>query len=380
MITRSAILSLVATLVVGINIRAAEPLNTIANLLPNHGPDNGIRGITLAPIEDQRLGPIGYGSKICEVALGEIAGIGATWISITPFGRMDNLESVDLLHDFEIPGKINRELIRQTAEQAHSQGLKVALIPHLYVMSGEWRGEILPRSDADFEEWFTAYDSFVASWARLAQEIGADLFSIGVEFKSSTNLHGERWRSTIELVRSIYKGPITYSANWDEIDQVEFWDAVDFIGVNAFWPLVKKPGEGYAVMKERATQISNQLEATSLLWNRPVLFTEFGVKSAKDSALAPWEWPEHCSKQSYDETYQAEAYEAVFETFTDQPWFAGLFIWKYFSDPFDNTQESVTGFSPRNKLAEDSLSFWFLNDWATCVTIPKSEYFLHASH
>ncbi|MCP4680528.1 MAG: hypothetical protein GY854_34600, partial [Deltaproteobacteria bacterium] len=44
-------------------------------------------------------------------------------------------------------------------------------------------------------------------------------------------------------------------------------------------------------------------------------------------------------------------------------WFEGLFIWKYISDPYDETQEAPTGFSPRGKKAETTLSSWFERSW-----------------
>jgi hypothetical protein len=333
------------------------------SLAPCAGAADRIRGVTLAPIEDGMLGPVGYGSARCEIAIEEVADLGATWISITPFGRMDDLEAIDLEHDFEIPVARNEELIRRTAAMARANGLKVAIIPHLYVMSGEWRGEIDPGSADAWCAWFEAYRAFVLGFAALAEEVGADLFSIGVEFKSSTNFYEDDWRALIAEIRRVYEGPLTYSANWDEVDAVPFWDALDAIGVNAFWPLAGKPGDGYEAMRERAARVADELEAISFFYDRPVLFTEMGVKSATDSALAPWEWPEHCADLRYDEAYQAEAYQAVFEALAPRPWFEGLFVWKYFSDPYDETQEARAGFSPRGKLAENVLARWYARSW-----------------
>lgn len=321
------------------------------------------RGVTLAPIEDGMLGPVGYGSARCEIAVEEIAALGATWISITPFGRMDDLTSVEIEPDFEIPIERNEELIRSTAAMAKARGLRVAIVPHVYVMSGEWRGEIDPGPEEAWRAWFAAYEAFAVRFARLAEEVGADLFSIGVEFKSSTNWREAEWRALIAAVRGAYSGPLTYSANWDEVEEVPFWDALDAIGVNAFWPLAQRPGDGYEAMRATARRVAEGLEGLSLFWDRPVLFTEMGVKSARDSALAPWEWPEHCGGLVYDEAYQADAYDAVLDELAPRPWFAGLFVWKYFSDPYDETQEIRAGFSPRGKLAEQALARWYGRSW-----------------
>jgi len=322
-----------------------------------------VRGVTLAPIEDLRLGAVGYGTARADTAVSELAEKGATWISVTPFGRMTHLSDSDILHDFEIPVAENEERLRHTIRVAHAAGLKVALIPHLYVMDGAWRGEIELPTEEEWEHWFVAYEGYLLRFARLAAEERVELLSIGVEFKSSTATRVPRWREVIARVRAVYPGPLTYSANWDEAAQVGFWDALDVIAVNAFWPLARKPGDGFAVMQERARQVADDLEDLALVHDRPVLLAEMGTKSAADAALAPWEWPEHCAALRYDEMYQAAAYQAVFEALATRAWFSGLFIWKYFSDPFDETQEAREGFSPRGKWGETVLFNWFTRSW-----------------
>ena len=325
-------------------------------------PD-GIRGLTIAPIEDGRYPGTGYGTAACQEALGHASDIGATWVSITPFGRMEDLEDTTVLHDFEIPANENEARIERTIADARARGLRVALIPHVYVMSGEWRGQIDPGYDEAWERWFTSYEEYLLRYARLAQRNGVELLSVGVEFKSSTNYRPERWRELIGKVREVYSGLLTYSSNWDEVDQVPFWDALDLIGVNAFWPLADEPSDGYDVMRQHAAEIALELESLYYHFARPVVLTEMGVKSAADSALAPWEWPEDCTGLDYDEGYQAEAYDALIGTLSREPWFYGLFVWKYFSDLHDDTQEKPTGFTPYGKRAEGVLSDWFFESW-----------------
>jgi hypothetical protein len=354
----SAILAAAAALL------AAWPVVGARRLLPTDtAPAWPIRGATLAPIEDGRLGPVGYGTALSELAIEELADLPAGWISLTPFGRMDDLDSTDILHDFEIPVEENEERIRRTALAVRAHGMRVALIPHLWVVSGQWRGRIDPGSEDGWRQWFDAYEEFLLRFARLAAGIEADLFSVGVEFASSTNDREERWRELIARVREVYPGPLTYSANWDEVEWVPFWDALDVVGVNAFWPLAARPGERHEAMLARAEAVAGELAGLAFHFNRHVIFTEFGVKSATDSALAPWEWPEHCGSLADDEAYQAEAYEAVLEAFAGRPWFGGLFVWKYFSDPWDGTQEPRAGFGVRGKAAEEVLARWYGADW-----------------
>ena len=41
--------------------------------------------------------------------------------------------------------------------------------------------------------------------------------------------------------RAVYKGKLTYAANWDgEFEEVAFWDALDVIGVQAYFPLTEE--------------------------------------------------------------------------------------------------------------------------------------------
>ncbi|MCU0663485.1 MAG: hypothetical protein MUC50_14305 [Myxococcota bacterium] len=336
-----------------------------------------VRGVTLAPIEDTRLGEVGYGSARCGEALDEAVDLRANWVSLTPFGRMDDLEDTDIIPDFEIPLSRATQMLARAIHQARQRGLRVALFPHVYVMSGQWRGEIDPGDEAAWEAWFSSYERFLLGWAAFAEEQRVDLLSIGVEFKSSTNARPDRWRRTIAAVRRLYGGPLTYCANWDEVEDVELWNELDFIGVNAFSPLAEKPGDGFEQMSAKARLWAARLEALAVLWDRPVIFTEFGIKSASDSALAPWEWPEHCSALRYDEPYQAMAYDAVLGAFIDEPWFAGLFLWKLLSDPWDETQENKAGFSPRGKLGAAALTWWFALPWGTFDSSPALGPLVH---
>ena len=53
----------------------------------------GIRGITVGPIESSQQPGRGYGTEASAELLDELARMGTTWISITPFGRIWSLQS-----------------------------------------------------------------------------------------------------------------------------------------------------------------------------------------------------------------------------------------------------------------------------------------------
>ena len=55
-----------------------------------------------------------------------------------------------------------------------------------------------------------------------------------------------RWRQIIAAIRQVYHGKLTYGGNWDSFNEVTFWDALDYIGVLAYFPLTKTPNPSSA--------------------------------------------------------------------------------------------------------------------------------------
>ncbi|HEY5959946.1 MAG TPA: hypothetical protein VIV60_25500, partial [Polyangiaceae bacterium] len=126
-----------------------------------------IRGTTVGPIENQLHPDRGYGSAACARTMHEIRRMGGNWVSITPFGRVYNLEPTGISMRFEAPFEQNRKAVSDAIAQAHAEGLKVLLVPHLWVETGAWRGEIDPKSDAGWARWAKAYGDFAAAWAKV---------------------------------------------------------------------------------------------------------------------------------------------------------------------------------------------------------------------
>jgi hypothetical protein len=321
-------------------------------------PFRGIpfRGVTVGPIESSQQAGRGYGTPYSEALLDHLAANGTTWISLTPFGRIWSLESTDIYMDFEVPYEENRVNVREMIAQAHERGIRVLIVPHLWVWNEMgWRGEIDPGSERGWRDYQASYRAFVLSWARDAELAGADALSIGVECKSWSGRFGAFWYGLIDEIRSVYSGLLTYSANWDEAEDVLFWDRLDFIGIQAFYPLHWENGATYAQYLEGAARARDGVGALSELLDRPVLFVEIGYTTRRDAAVEPWLWPDGMTDVAYDEAEQARAMEALITTFAPEPWFAGFFVWRYYANLDDVSQEASWGFSPHGKLAEPVL-------------------------
>ena len=88
-----------------------------------------IRGITIGPIESARHPDVGYGSAAYARQLDACKRMGATWISLTPFGRVGDLSGHGVDPTFETPYEVNFPRILTAIRMAHARGLKVMLVP-----------------------------------------------------------------------------------------------------------------------------------------------------------------------------------------------------------------------------------------------------------
>ncbi len=346
-------------------LAAHTELSPVRLYLTRWSFERAIRGITVGPIENQRHPGHGYGSKASAQTMNQVRRLGGNWVSITPFGRVADTHATGISMSFEVPFNQNRQAVLAAVEQAHAEGLRVMLVPHLWVESGEWRGLLDPGDEARWQAWGRAYDAFVMSWARVAERARVDLFAVGVELRRwVTTDRAASFLPVIQRVRSVYSGPLTYAANWDDAEDTVIWGDLDFIGVNAFYPLAPRPNATFEEIARSAAEHTARANALARRWNKPLIFTEFGYTTRKDAALRPWEWPEALSDVIVDELSQAQAYRALLAAAVAQPWFAGLFAWRVYADPDDVTQEPQFGFSFRGKLAELELRDAFATHWA----------------
>jgi hypothetical protein len=351
--------------------RCALAALTLLSLGDAHaGPRiTGVRGITVGPIENAYHPGKGYGSEPYRRTLGEARQMGARWIALTPFGRVGSLAGYGVDPSFEAPFEENKKAVAQAIRQAHAQGLSVMLVPHLWVESGEWRALIDPGSDAGWRRWSESYGAFLKGWAKVAADSQVDLLSVGVELRSwVTSTRAPSFSALVHDVRAIYKGPLTYSANWDDVDDTVILGDVDVIGINAFYPLAEKEGADLRTLREGGERVRTRVQKLASNWQKPVLFTEIGYTTRKDPAVKPWEWPDAMKNVVVDQKAQADAYAGLLGPLLEEPAFAGFFVWRVYADPDDVSQEAEWGFSPRGKLSELVMRDAFRARWASEAT------------
>ena len=133
------------------------------------------------------------------------------------------------------------------------------------------------------------------------------------------------------MIRNQYDGTLTYAANWyQEVDDVTFWDQLDYIGIQAYYPLVQEERPEVDRITKGWSAHLKGIQQLSKKYKKPILFTEIGYKSTPDAAIEPWIWPDHFEKEIEPcHDTQANCYEAFFDTFWDKDWFAGVHFWEY---------------------------------------------------
>jgi Glycoside Hydrolase Family 113 len=236
------------------------------------------------------------------------------------------------------------EGLEMMARVAHALGMKVMLKPGVWVGNGGYAGSIEWDSPAERARWFDSYTHFVEHYATLAKEIHADLFCVGGEFVKLTRYETD-WRKVIARARELYPGPMVYAANFgDEFETIKFWDALDYIGLQDYYPLPDDLATDDVVRK---------VEAVQKRFQRPVIFTEVGFASGENSNRTPWE--DGHGKPALE--LQARCYRVVLEAFYDKPWFEGMYWWKVGTNGLGGRDD--TSLTPWGKPAMDVVKRWY---------------------
>lgn len=284
--------------------------------------------------------------------MARLKALGVNTLGIMMEGRMDNPASVEI----RLPSTDEIDATHRALIDAHAMGFATVVVPHLYLDNGEWRGSIRLDAPKAAEAWWASYERFMTRMAGVAADSGATMLSVGVELKglSGRPEHATPMRRVIHAVRTRYPGALTYSANWDEAEQVLFWDALDYVGVNGYYPLQPDPVRGAEAVARRLTKLATTAK-------RPVLVIEVGYRSSPLSHLEPWAWPEQV-EPLVDEAAQAQAWAATIAHWPRAEGVRGLMVWVIPTDPDDPASEPRHGFNPLNKAAQTVILRAFTRD------------------
>ena len=247
----------------------------------------------------------------------------------------------------------------QYAKEFQKVDVKLMVKPHLWLRRGGFTGHLKPNSEENWKILEDSYRDYILTYAKAAEDLNAEILCIGTELEEFVLNRPNYWQKLIKEIREVYKGKLTYAANWDEFKRITFWGELDFIGVDAYFPLseLKSPTitefeKGWKPHKEEIKRIQKQ-------FNKPILFTEFGYRSLDFTGKEPWD--SNRVEGSLNLKAQADALQAIHNQFWKEEWFAGGFIWKWFHRHDRVGGEKNNRFTPQNKPAEELLRKLYAN-------------------
>ena len=288
-----------------------------------------------------------------------IADINAEWISILPYAFTPK-NKPDVIYN--TPGQWwgEKEVgVREIVRTARASGLKCLMKPHVWIHWADWTGHMEFKEKEDWEEWESAYEKYILEFAELSEELKLEMFCIGTEFRRAIHHRPQFWFDLIKKVRSIYSGPLVYAANWDDFEDVPFWRELDFIGVNAYFPLTNESTPGIRSLKKNWQAPLAKIKALQRKMGKPVIFTEFGYLSVDGCAYKHWELEPKMREMEVNEQAQANAIQALFEVFWEEDWWAGGFLWKWFPNPDSHHKPYDWSYSPQEKQSADVVRNWY---------------------
>ncbi len=284
--------------------------------------------------------------------------INANAASVMPFGFIRDKSHPEILFntDRQWFGE-TKDGAKQYIQELHNRGISVMLKPQIWIRRGEFTGNLVMTSEDDWTVLEESYSQFILSFAEVAKETEVDIFCIGTELELFVKHRPAYWNQLIQDIKKIYKGKLTYAANWDEFWRTPFWNDLDYVGIDAYFPVSDKKTptvedciKGWERHKEGLKSFSNTLK-------KPILFTEYGYRSVDYAGKQPWQSDR--SMTSVNHEAQENTTKALFETFWHEEWFAGGYIWKWFINHERSGGLEDNRFTPQNKPVERVIQSYY---------------------
>ncbi|MCJ7729881.1 MAG: hypothetical protein MUO27_08415, partial [Sedimentisphaerales bacterium] len=302
-------------------------------------------------IEYKGMSYTGWGQTVftstdSNTSLSNLQKTGYQWVAINIWWYQDTLTSTTIYPLYPY-NSVKPESVKVAVDRCHQLGMKVMLKPMLDVKDGTWRARIVPST-----AWFTAYHGFINYWADFAEANNCEMLCIGCEFED-TSSWATQWRSVASDVRSHYSGPITYAVNHDGENAISWWDALDYIGIDAYYALTSINNPTLTQLKNAWTSRANSIQTwRNNNWpDMNIMFTEVGYASYDGTNRYPWDGPGQHPEAALDINEQNNCYEALLSVCRNRPWWKGAFWWNWETNPnFGGMSDK--NFSPQGKYAE----------------------------
>jgi hypothetical protein len=309
---------------------------------------------TVAGFEYKGVNLVAPIRELRDSLVGELSQINVNAIALNPYAFV-NLETGSVAYntDRQWWGE-NTEGIRECTQKLHTAGFSLMLKPHLWINHQMYTGDLKFSSEAAWATFETGYEAYILDFARLAEQEGIEVFCIGTELGNAIATRPEYWARLISDIKEVYSGKLTYAANWNDYDKFPFWTSLDYIGIDAYFPLSASETPTIEELKNAWKVHILKMDELRSKYQKNILFTEFGYRNANRCAYEPWK------EDNLVENKQAQvnAYEALFQSFSGKPWYKGGFAWKWYVDEYYKLEKTID-YTPQEKPALKIIKKWY---------------------
>ena len=275
----------------------------------------------------------------------------ANWTSVIPFAFLPAENAPGLVFDSEWQWLGERIAGAEEAVRLmHTNGISVMLKPQIWVGRGVFTGKIQMQNEEDWKQFEEEYADYIMAFGKLAEREGVEMLCIGTEMHHVAVDRPAFWKELIRDLRAIYSGKLTYAENWDCYAEVPFWEELDFIGVDAYFPIAEGNNPPEKKLYDAWSDLESELSEFAAKSDRKIIFTEYGYRSISTCAEAPWNYK---SESKVSEEAQCKALSALYDVMWDKSYFAGGFLWKWYPDHANAGGSKNSMFTVQNKKAEE---------------------------
>jgi hypothetical protein len=312
-----------------------------------------------------------YSSPQALLDVARMADLGIEWVCVVAITMQDAMMSTRQYRDFEITPADDE--LRDIIDRLHEKGIKVMLRPMLECWDGTQRchidfpddKEIMPGKPINYwTPWFDSFIHLTRHYGRLATRANCEAFCLDSELNHTVRQNAH-WHRVVAAAREVFDGHLTTSMinTYQFIDKLadpnHWFYALDSVGSSMYSPAADKPKATVEEMVEFLQPVVAKYRAFAEAYGKPFYLGETGCCATAGAGRLPYFWN---NGGGYDGQEQANYLEATIQAFGAEPWWKGLFWWKWDEQndrpQFRDDPAGDKGFTIYGKPAADVFGRW----------------------
>lgn len=301
----------------------------------------------------------------------KIAALKIPWVCIIATIMQEQFSSTRQFRDFTItPGD---DELCDIISYLHGLGVKVMLRPMIECWDGTQRCHLQLPNGTIFEDrpfryrdlWFENYCAVTRHYTRIATRCSCEAYGLDSELNNLVPFT-DHWMKVVETARTGFKGHLTTSLiNAQQFlpllkENPKHWFyALDSVGTSMYRPASKNGGGTVDEMIAYLADDVRQCREFAGIYGKNFYFGECGCCATESASMRPYFWN---NGKKYDGGEQAKYLDAVIRAFSAEPWWHGMFWWKWdeqnYRPQFHDDPAGDKGFTIDGKPAAEVMKQW----------------------